>query len=282
MGATQLLILLISTADQTSARSQSLLQTLRGELQLNVALEAPDEEAAREPGAAQAQVSWSADGERAGLSLKGADGKLRDQTLDFSPQDPPEDRGRAAAFALAAMIDPGTNSPLPSVAARRPDPPAGLKASIQVGAQGGVGSPGLGFSVGARLQGASGWFAQLRGALRVGPVREFQTTSVLTALGVGRTVVGLGPVKLGVNLDALALLESVEREGPSEERHSRWLPGVDLLAELELPLFERMEVFFEAGPELALGTTTLSVNGVKLESIPPLRGIADAGLRLRF
>jgi hypothetical protein len=70
--------------------------------------------------------------------------------------------------------------------------------------------------------------------------------------------------------------------GADVSTRARTLSGFDVLIEGEWRLGEAADILTGAGVEDRLAETHVSLNGTAAATIPPLSGIAEAGVRLRF
>jgi hypothetical protein len=148
----------------------------------------------------------------------------------------------------------------------------------------GDGATAIGGSVGLRwspiahlgLRAAAGGRAGTIGAA------EATTTTLFVGGGPGyRTAVGRS-LELGVRADLLVLEHRATRDRPVETTRKRWLGAADVVFEAIVPFGAHAGLSLGVGMEVAFGTTPLSVGGVTVASIPPLRGIAEIGARIHF
>ena len=245
-----------------------------------------------------------------------------DQELSFDTLDAPEDRERSIGLLVGAMIRsrqsdaPATSAEVPpapappraletapaNVAATlvappttdRP-PPANNVASrrmrlgFDVGGLGmtGIGgeAPGLGASVRARLVftpalsidgGAGLGFGSLSGA-------GAQMTTTRIVLG-GRWVfarVTRTNIAFDVGLEGVVVHHDVRRSAPDASR-DRWLSGGHVDVGAGWPLTSALELYAMVGTDVVLGTTPITVAGERVTSIPPVRGVLEAGARFFF
>ncbi len=85
---------------------------------------------------------------------------------------------------------------------------------------------------------------------------------------------------LGARLDGLAQWTQLSRSSPSEQ-HARWVPGIDLLAELSYDTSP--STFYGAlGSEYAFGDTTVRIGETDVSMLPRLRFVIELGARLRL
>jgi hypothetical protein len=90
---------------------------------------------------------------------------------------------------------------------------------------------------------------------------------------------------LGVRADALLLVESLthfDTDDPAPDRHSRVLPAADARLEASCLFTPGGAIVFATGPEIAMGTTDVYLNGRAVTKLPPLRLVVDVGIRVRF
>jgi len=262
-------------------------------------------------------VAWSERPRRATLRIvKPTDGRWTDREIRFDSADVATERGRTVGFALASMVPedalspppdrpptPAPSSsaiPPPSATAARPaeaqappylpgpNPLALEAAALAVTAPGGYGG-GLGgvFAVRVPLAGA---FA-VRGAMSVrgGEVAPAQATSRVIVGGAG---VAWQPWldarrrwALGARFDALVIhhdLGHLSEDDPEIAHLSRFLPGFDVAIEGGYRFADRAAFVGAAGTEVALGTTDVVVREHQVASLPPVRVLAELGLRVSF
>ena len=274
----------------------------------------------RESADAVAIVAWSDEsGRRVHLHVhRDADDRWIDRDIAFEGADASRERGRSLGFALASMVPEGSGSrpePVkiqakavgaPSLSTRVE--PAGERetgtleptrlesaphAAIDAAVLGAVGVEGSGGGVGAR--GAVAWLTGKHVGLRVdasvrrGEVAPAQATSVIVGVGPGISF-DLVPthadriVGLGFRLNALAILHAHSHlSNETDPVHaSRWLPGASGFIEGSLRLSDGAAVLISGGSEVAFGRTDVFVRGRKVAVVPPLRAVADAGIRVRF
>lgn len=146
---------------------------------------------------------------------------------------------------------------------------------------------------------ASGWGGALTGlipiassvVLRLGGGARFGSIAAAgAATSVARAHLGLGwqPLRdaasglgLGVRGHLVVLRDAVSRTDPTEAG-ARWLPGVDLELEVAWSVASSVELLVAGGAELAFGTTHVVVGTEAVASIPPVRLLAELGVRTRF
>jgi len=89
---------------------------------------------------------------------------------------------------------------------------------------------------------------------------------------------------VGVRVDGLALHHDLSHRSDVGEmkRQARWLPGMDVLVEIGLRVEPTVYLVAAAGGEIAFGATDVAVDQQIVATIPPLRGVAELGLRFLF
>ncbi len=236
------------------------------------------------------EVSWSDDRGRAHLHVHFAEraGWL-ERDLAFSPGEPLVERGRTLGFEIASMVPdlaPETRPP-PSEPERRappPDSPERLKWAVDVAAIGSLAgdASGVGGAIGGRWLSANGGFVRLGMAARFGQVATANASSMTLGPGAGLGWMwgGSSRWRAGIRADGFALFTRLSRSMPDESR-ARWVPGLDLLAEVELDASPVL-LAFAAGPEYAFGKTEIRVGDTQTATLPRLRLTGELGLRLRF
>jgi len=239
-------------------------------------------------------VTWSNDQSRAHVHVHFAErpGWL-ERDVSFSPHDPPTERGRTLGFEIATMVpDLPPSQPAPAPAAAKPEERALVPVaprpsawSVDLNGTGAVGgdATGYGIGAGARWSFVSSAFVRAGGAVRFGRVLPANATSTtwVPAIGVGYlSGSASNRVRVGARADGVALFTEVSRASPAEAR-GRWIPGVDLLAEVELAA-SPVAIAAAIGAEYAFGTTSVRVGDTDATDLPRLRLIAELGLRFHF
>jgi hypothetical protein len=225
-----------------------------------------------------------------------------DRELVFTAADSDAERGRALGFAIASMLpegDPSLRLEPATTPEPEPEPPArplGQRvATLAACAGAGLGGPASGWGGSLRLAwGVAERFSIGGGvAARTGHIDEVAGRAVAATAGVGGAwwpVVPTSERRLGVavrgELLLLYHLVSHERMGGGTEWKGYALPGAGLLVEGSYRLAGALELLLAGGAELAFGTVDVTVVAPSPAGgsarIPPLRGLAEAGIRLRF
>jgi hypothetical protein len=223
-----------------------------------------------------------------------------DREIVFSPGDSDAERGRTLGFAIASMLPEGDPTlHLEAAAPIAPAPPArplGRRvAALAACAGAGVGGPagGWGGALGFDWFVADAFSVGGRVAARGGHIEALDGRTVATTVGGGGAWWPLAPTaerRLGLALRADLLLlhhlVSHQRADGGAEWKGRALPGAGLLVEATYRLAGQLELLLGGGAELAFGTIDVTVLAASPAGghaeIPPLRGIAEAGIRLRF
>jgi hypothetical protein len=112
-------------------------------------------------------------------------------------------------------------------------------------------------------------------------------TAIYGALGVSfwpRRLSADRWLAVGIRLDALVLNHSVndERMQAMTPKQSKWMPGVDALAELAFSVSPALDIVTSLGIEAALGTTDVLIETTPASLIPVLRGVGEVGIRISF
>jgi hypothetical protein len=245
-----------------------------------------------------------------------------DRTVTFSPADTPPERGRTLGFAVTSMLPeevlaarsrivlprdeaaaPARPAPPPPAAATGPAPsPPPLRYAFRLAADGSTGIDGTAAGTGGALD-AEFFFGpapslRVGFAARTGDVPGLAGSDTTMAVRAGFALWPLAPsagapVSVGVQVDALALHHDLSHRSNKGEvtRLARWLPGMDVLVELGLRVERTVYLVAAVGGEIAFGATDVRVNtqlnGEIVDSqivatIPPLRGVAELGLRFLF
>ena len=243
------------------------------------------------------ELQWSADRTRAHLHVHFAEraGWL-ERDLVFSPDEPLAERGRTLGFEIATMVPdtvPHGSAPRdasPSGDRPAPTPPPSRRGrepslAVDVHAVEAIGGDATGFGGGAAVRwiGATGAFLRVGASARFGRIAAVDGTSLMAGPELGTGWIS-GSVRdtlhFGARLDGLAQWTQVSLTSPSERR-ARWVPGVDLLAELSYDASP--STFYGAlGSEYAFGDTKVELGDTEVTAIPRLRFVIELGARLRF
>jgi homeobox protein ESX1 len=243
------------------------------------------------------------------------DGEARwsDRELGFEAKDAERERGRTVGFALASMLPerapepPAPPAPPPPPVEPAPAPvvlplpregeiaapPFVPRGSIDASAVTSVGFGGNAAGIGGSL--ALRWRVVGDFALRLGA--DFRTGTVDAAAATSRSYAGslglawrhdlaaLRGFAFGARVDVLAMREQLTHfdfDDPAPVAEARWLPGADFLAEFGWRLTQSVGVFVAFGGEVAFGRTDVFLAGVQVTTVPPWRGVGEAGLQARF
>lgn len=259
-----------------------------------------------------AEVTWTAKPVSAHLHVHTKPGWL-DRDIGFATTDSALDRGRTVGFVVAAMVPefeptplapppppppPPPFTPLPTT----PPPDRGPEAGAAprpahtrwvVDAFGALGSAiGTGLGVGGGgafgVQPSPFVGVAVRSDLRVGELVGFgRTTAFRVGAGVALSTRVAAPWAVALRLDLAALRLGVTRTRvagapTSSDSLSRWVPDVALLGEIVGRLGGDAALYAAVGPEFALGTTTVTLNGAEIGALPRVRVTAAVGMRVRF
>ncbi len=235
----------------------------------------------------------------------------RDRELTFDPGDPAAERGYAVGFAVAALVPPQkpegksepSHTPGPPPAwvnpAPRPSPRVAPRSffavDLVVKASSGVAgyAGGLGGELATRAFNPAGLSARLAVGARLGEIAPARASALTTWAGLGFSVPllsriatdGAATFELGLRADLLLLRHAFARSarGPDTvSRDSRWIPGVDLMAEGTLAVARDAAVVGAVGAEYAFGATRVFVGDSAVATVPRLRFVFELGLRARF
>lgn len=250
------------------------------------------------------ELAWGDAGRRRATVRVHADAAPRwiDRDIGFDAGDADRERGRTLGFAVASMLPERPDAPprdeLPdddAADAREPGatpaPRPRARVAIDALGAGSIGVAGYADAVGGAVRAA--WYVGPRFALRAGGA--FRTGAIVAADGTLRSVAlsaGLGwravipsaraPLGAGLRADAVLLRDIVTRSGSGEPAQGRWLPAVDLTLEGTYRAFDPVSFVFAGGAELVLGSTDVLVAGRQVATLPPLRLVGEAGIRLEF
>jgi hypothetical protein len=92
------------------------------------------------------------------------------------------------------------------------------------------------------------------------------------------------PIGLALRVDYVGMRQSISilSKNTSPGGKDRWLSGVEGVVEGDWLFAPDVEVVLGLGLADMLASTYVQVPGVPVVTIPPLRGLAEAGFRLRF
>lgn len=223
-----------------------------------------------------------------------------DREIDFAATDPVRERGRALGFTVASML-PEADPTLPIATAPTPpapnrDEPLGRHV-LELAAAGGAGlggpASGYGAALAVELYLNEVWSAHLEAGGRLGHLADLDAHELVTSFGVGATWWVLPATttrSFGVGLggEALVLYQLVSHHGTSGqvEWKGQPLPGARACLEGTYRLVAGLEIVARGGIEAAFGTVTVDVipapSGAGPDTIPVLRAVGEAGIRLRF
>jgi hypothetical protein len=316
MSAVVILAIIVASGEAhspvTSAMVAASEEALGAEISVQVREAAPpsDEEASRIEAAAApraiAEVLWSdAAHEHAHLRVHVArTDRWVDRTIDFVDADSLSERGRTLGFAIASMLpeaDPAlhvTEPPAIETIAPSTAPPSQplLRRSIGLAFIGsdGVAGPATGIGGGADVAFAPTESAAVRlsFALWRGSISTVAATDLTGHVGLGGTWSPLAPTAsrrwgFGVDADALVVYQGVSHvhANGGTEWKSQVSPGMDLAIDGRVRFAPNVELFATAGPEVVFGSVdviVVSTTATREVTLPVLRVVGQAGLRLRF
>lgn len=251
----------------------------------------------------------------------GSDHTWYDDELAFDAPDAPEDRERSIGLLIGAMIrarqgdsqaspaevppapppsrDPETapaNVPatLDAPTTTEQQPPSSLatrrmRLGLDVGGLGmtGIGgeAPGLGPSVRARLTLTPALSVHGGAGLAFGSLSdagaEMTTTRIVFGSRWTFARVTSGNIGFDVGLEGVVVHHDVRRSAPEASR-SRWLSGGHVDLGVGWPLASALDLYATVGTDVVLGATPITVAGERVTSIPPVRGMLEAGARFFF
>jgi hypothetical protein len=156
----------------------------------------------------------------------------------------------------------------------------------------GIGGPanGLGGGAESELFLTRDFGFRIGASVRVGSISELPGRDLVSSLTAGLEWWPL-PISsdrrmgFGLRADALALHHQVSATTAGQaESQGRFLLGADLLVVVALRLTSRVEFVAGVGSEMAFGTTEIRTGSTHqtVATIPALREIAEAGIRLGF
>ncbi len=231
------------------------------------------------------------------LHVGGAnDPVFHDRVFTFDVVDVVRERGRSLGFGLASMVPlpvkdgvepPKVVTPPPSIVTTIPERPKDshppTRATLHFDLTW-MASNGEGSTQGGELNGRSEFSAASSLGLSAA-LRESQLASVdarVTNARVGAFFgwkQRAGPFDLGFRIDALALHQVLVRHGTGETS-GRWVPAADVLFESAFELSSAFAFVGYVGPEVALGSTKVTIGDATVTTLPPLRFLLGLGIRL--
>ena len=305
----------------TAAAREVLGQTVRVDVR-EVEEDLSDTEALDQAGKADGiiELSWSADHNHVGFHCYvKRENRWIDRTITFGAGDSEWQRGRMLGFAVASMFavplesgdqaelsmppEHDSQRPPPAIVPRdRPSPTlpsydeaspssAGAVHALDFAALATTGIGGRADMFGAaaayRKIIATPWWVRFGIGGRVGEIPEAQanTRMLVAGLGLVWSLLGAEAYDVSLRVDVLASWFEVghlSADDPVVVRRSRWLSGADSLLSGTYNLSPDAGVFAAGGLEGMFGKTEIYTHGVRVSTVPPLRIIAELGLRSRF
>ncbi len=244
-----------------------------------------------------AQIAWlDAAHTRARVRVHVAEtNRWTERTMVFAVVDTSIERGRALGFAVTSMLPEEALAANPHHGARGTVDAEELRTGIRLVALGRTGiSTGTATGYGGAISGeffvtpaiaARLGFGAWQGAL---PRISGHDLASYAALGVSfwpRRASSGHRIAVGIRVDGLVLNHSVTRD--EGDTLSKWLPGIDALADIALSVSSALDIVTSLGLEAALGDTDLTVQTgtsppVHVDTIPRLRGTGEVGIRVSF
>jgi hypothetical protein len=268
---------------------------------------------------AVAELIWDTpDHSRATLRIRvGRNQWWLERSLTYAPSDPPSERGRTLGLALASIIPEVTQTnpapsppprlpeasrePTPTVAPT-PDAPASSVASswprVEVGfaatAAGATGVGGSANGIGGGLSVA--WYPlrvlslSIAASERSGSldVAEASVFSLFASAGVALhpwPATRARPLEAFVRADYLLVRQSAthfDADDPRPVTASHVFSGADAFVDGGWLVSSDVEVVAGVGVEDVMGRTYVDVRNILVATIPPVRLLAELGVRLRF
>lgn len=256
-----------------------------------------------------AEVRWlDPAATRVALRVRAPDQELwTERTITFDRGDADIERGRAAGLVLAAMLPPPPRSPpapplrspvtstlsagLPAAAAPAKSPNFRPRLAVEAAGLATAAPGGDASALGARLGFA--WDLSPALGLIAGVSPRFgrvdtpraRALTLVTTLGARWTMIGGAVGTVAVRADTIAMyqslaLEADDRLQPSSQ--SRWLPGLDALAEGCWTPGGPVALVLALGGEGVFGRTDVVVRRAQVAVFPPFRLLAELGARLWF
>jgi hypothetical protein len=143
---------------------------------------------------------------------------------------------------------------------------------------------------------AARWFVLPRVSVRLGggartgsvPAADASLLTLLATAGVALhpwRATASHPLGMSVRVDYLLANQQMTHfsgDEPAPVTISRWLSGLDGLVEGQWFFARDIGLIAGVGAEDVFGTTTVSMRGPLVASIPPLRGVGEIGLLISF
>ena len=253
------------------------------------------------------EVLWrEADPRRATIHFYSAS-RWTDREIGFEATDAEAERGRTIGFAAASMMPARTPPPAPPLVVsppplpppistapsppQRETPPRRWFGAVDAAIAGSLGSDasGIGGALGGRWDFAPKFSFRLGVSARAGEVSSVHASSLLLTEATGLVWRVVEPTNLrsfgvGARADFLILRQALTRTSADgvKSEGARWLSGADLAVEGSWFFLEGSAIFAALGGELAFGATDVFVLGERVATISPLRGLAEAGIRVHF
>jgi hypothetical protein len=225
-----------------------------------------------------------------------------ERSIEFAVVDTPTERGRALGFAVTSMLPEETLAANPHRRIQRP-PDAGstpeLRTGICLSALGSTGistgtATGYGGSISGEFFVTPAIAARLGFAAWQGSLPKIGGHDLASSVALGVSLWPRRPlpdrrIAIGIRVDALVLNHSVTSDASNTA--SKWMPGIDALAEMALSVSSAVEIVASLGTVLALGDSDLDIcvradNGPitcdHVDTIARLRGAGEFGIRFSF
>ncbi len=267
---------------------------------------------------AVASVHWEDGHRHASLHLHGeASGRWIDREIGFHASDAEDERGRTLGFAVISMLPEGQvpRAPPPPPPSKTPIKQADSQSSSEVIQEpdheepelppkrwhGAVDASGIvaagigGDATGVGGAGRGQWFflpdfsVRAGGGAREGSVSALGASSFTWFFAGGlswhpSTPSRRHPFGIGGSLDVVGMHYALSRTGTggAQESQGRWIPAADLTLEGTWFFTEPVGLVVAVGGEMTFGQTQVYLQNQPVETIPSLRGVAEAGLRARF
>jgi hypothetical protein len=227
---------------------------------------------------------------------------LLSETEFLSPAEPPVNtprektpRRRDPPESPDAAVPPGPGAPttIDTTATEPIAPPSAQPWAIDLTAVGSVGlggpASGIGGATHVEFSVLETIWLRAGGGVRTGGVPGQEGTDLVTWGTIGAAwrplfPTGVGQLGTAVRLDGGTLFHYLSHrvaDGQIEHK-GRVVPGAVLMVEELWRFRPSLDVFFALGSEVAFGWTEVSVLGQLVTTIPPIRGMAELGVRLHL
>lgn len=244
--------------------------------------------------------------ERVVVHLHRSDGWF-DRRYAFGPADDPNERGRTLGLILASLISRDDRGeavaplpqlpPPPEVANQDEDevvvlgspplrPPRAKRWAVDLAVSGALAgdATNLGPSLSARYEALERFSGRVVTTVRFGEATgaKARTSELLLGGGAAVRVLDVRSLALGLRSDLFVVREGLERTEGGTRSRTRWIGGVDILAEWSWGLTPSLAIWGGVGGAAVFGATPIYVGSERVGVLPVLRAVGELGGRVRF